>query len=135
MERYYETILQCALVKLYPEQFSIVFFFFTLKLYSSLAIFDLEIFERSKGRKVCSRRNNLWNLCFLRFPRHFSNPFFFLGSSLLGSLIPRFAGVCVCVCSIDLWFINGISLGSWFVTAVVASFSLVITRYCRAKSN
>lgn len=129
MERYYETILQCALVKLYPEQFSIVFFFFTLKLYSSLAIFDL---ERSKGRKACSRRNNLWNLCFLRFPRHFSNPFFFLGSSLLHSI---FNPAVVCVCSIDLWFINGISLGSWFVTAVVASFSLVITRYCRAKSN
>lgn len=132
MERYYETILQCALVKLYPEQFSIVFFFFTLKLYSPPAIFDLEIFGQSKGRKVYSRRNNLWNLCFLRFPRHFSNPFFFLGSSLLHSI---FNPAVVCVCSIDLWFINGISLGSWFVTAVVASFSLVITRYCWAKSN
>lgn len=56
------------------------------------------------------------------------SPLGFLCSTdgILESLIPRFAGI-----GIDLWFINGISLGSWFVTVVVASFSLVITRYCR----
>lgn len=105
MERYYETraILQCAFVKLYPEQFSIVFFFFTLKLYSPPAIFDLEIFERSKGRKVCSRRNNLeelWNLSIVfcdslvisQIRSSFLDRVFFIRSLILR--------LCVCVVSI-----------------------------------
>ena len=73
------------------------------------------------------------------FRLFFAIPSSFLKSVLLSwiesSGIFNPAVLCVCVCSIDFWFINGISLGSWFVTAVVASFSLVITRYCRAKSN
>lgn len=102
MERYYETraILQCAFVKLYPEQFSIVFFFFTLKLYSPPAIFDLEIFGRSKGRKVCSRRNNLWNLSIVfcdslvisQIRSSFLDRVFFIRSLILR--------LCVCVVSI-----------------------------------
>lgn len=143
MERCYETrvILQCALVKLYPEQFSIFFFFFffIFKLYSSPAIFDLEIFEWSKGRREgnFAAMNNLKNLSIANHENCFcdslvisqtESPLGFLCSTdgILESLIPRFAGI-----GIDLWFINGISLGSWFVTVVVASFSLVITRYCR----
>lgn len=102
--------------------------------------------ERSRGRKLCSRmsrcnessRETLESFARKSCGLFFATPSSFLKPSLrlsvflssmdgvLESLIPRFAGV-----GIDLWFINGISLGSWFVTVVVVSFSLVITRYCR----